>query len=167
MKRSLHGRVLGALGLAAMAACGDSPAAPAPTGMNAVSVISVDVPNGGTAARDQFYVNATVQFQATSDLRVPTTIGGFPVAVSYAVFVCLSVDGSHISDTCQSVSGTENVAHSVGVIGPDARRNGPTQTNYVVAFMINARDIQAFVAGTSVPAFALAQDIKPWVISWQ
>jgi hypothetical protein len=135
--------------------------------MNAVSVISVDVPSGGTVASGQFYVNATVQFQATSDLRVPTTIGGFPVAVSYAVFVCLSVDGSHISNTCQSVSGTENMAHNVGVIGPDARRNGPTQTNYVVAFMVNARDIQAFVAGTSVPAFAIAREIKPWVINWQ
>jgi hypothetical protein len=55
-----------------MAACGDSPAAPAPTGVNAVSVISVDVPNGGTAASDQFYVNATVQFQATSACRAPS-----------------------------------------------------------------------------------------------
>jgi hypothetical protein len=37
----------------------------------------------------------------------------------------------------------------------------------VVAFMVNARDIQAFVAGTSVPAFAIAREIKPWVINWQ
>jgi len=158
--------MLGAFGLAVMAACGHSPAAPS-SGTNAVSVIGVDVPTGGTVASGQFFVTATVQFQATSDLRVPTTIGGFPVAVSYAVFVCLSVDGGQIANTCQAVSGTENVAHTVGVQGPDARRNGPTQTNYVVAFMIDARDTQAFEAGTSVPAFALARDIKPWVLNWQ
>ena len=129
-------------------------------------MLGVDIPDGGTAASNQFYVNATVQFQATSDLRAPTTIAGFHVAVSYAVFVCLSVDGSHILNTCQSVSGTENVAHNVGVLGPDARRDGPTRTNYVVAFMIKTQDYQSFAAGSSVPAFAIGKDVKPWVINW-
>jgi hypothetical protein len=148
------------------AACGHSPVAP--SGMDAVTVISVDVPDGGTVPSNQYYVVATVQFQATSDLRAPTILAGYPVPVSYAVFVCLSVDGSQISDSCQSVGGTENAPHGVAVQGPDARRNGPTQTNYVVAFMIKAQDyIHPFAVDTSVPAFAIAKDVKPWVINWQ
>ena len=91
----------------------------------------------------------------------------YPVAVSYVVVVCLSVDGSQISDTCQAVSGSENAPHAAAVLGPDARRNGPAQTNYVVAFMIKAQDYHPFVAGMSVPASAIAKDVKPWVINWQ
>jgi hypothetical protein len=160
-------RIMLVWALAAIAAgCGSSQAAPS-TGTNAVTVISVDLPSGGTAASGRYYVVATVQFQATSDLLVPTTIGGFPVPVSYAVFVCVSVDGVLIADTCGSVSGSQNTHHDVAVLGPDARRNGPSQTNYVVAFMIKAQDVQPFAAGTNVPAFALAKDVKPWVINWQ
>jgi hypothetical protein len=159
--------VVGALTLSAIAAgCGHSPAAPS-SGTNAVTVLGVDLPNRGTAASNQYYVVVTVQFQATSDLEVPTILGGYPVAVSYVVFVCLSVDGSQISNTCQAVSGQENAPHNVAVLGPDARRGGPTQTNYVVAFMIKAQDYQPFVAGSSVPSFVIAKDVKPWVINWQ
>jgi hypothetical protein len=166
VKRSVYRSVVGALGLSAIAACGHSPAAPS-SGTDAVSVIDVNIPNGGTAASDRYYAVVTVQFQATSDLLVPTIVGGLPAPVSYAVFVCLSVDGILIADTCGSLSGSENTHHDVAVLGPDARRDGPTQTNFVVAFMIKTQDYQPFVAGTSVPAFAIAKDVKPWVINWQ
>ena len=165
---ALHstGIVVLALALSAIAAaCAQSPAAP--SGTDAVTVISMDVPNGGTEPSGSYYVVVTVQFQATSDLKVPTILGGYPVAVSYVVFVCLSVDGSQISNTCQGVSGSENAPHAAAVLGPDARRDGPTHTNYVVAFMIKAQDYQPFVAGMSVPASAIPKDVKPWVINWQ
>jgi hypothetical protein len=165
---ALHstGTVILALALSAIAAaCAHSPAAP--SGTDAVTVVSVSVPNGGTAPSGSYYEVVTVQFQATSDLNVPTIFGGYPVAVSYLVFVCLSADGSQISNTCQAVSGSENVPHDAAVQGPDARRDGPTQTNYVVAFMIKVQDYHPFVAGMSVPASAIAEDVKPWVINWQ
>jgi hypothetical protein len=130
-------------------------------------VISVNVPNGGTVPSNRYYVVATIQFQATSDLRAPTILEGYPVAVSYVVLVCLSVDGRQISNTCQGVSGTENVPHDAAVLGPDARGDGPTQTNDVVAFMIKVQDYHPFGAGMSVPASAIAKDVKPWVINWQ
>ena len=47
---------------------------------------------------------------------------------------------------------------------------GPTQTSYVLAFLIKTSDYDFKhppVAGGMIPAFALAQDVKPWVINWQ
>jgi hypothetical protein len=161
-------RIVGRLAIVALsgavASC-HSPAAP--SGADAVTVIGVDVPSGGTVPSGQYYVTVTVQFQATSELEAPTTIGGYPVPVSYAVLVCLSVDGTQISNTCQAVSGLENTPHGVAVLGPDARRAGPAQTNYVIAFMTRAQDYEPLVAGMSVPASAIAKDVKPWVINWQ
>jgi hypothetical protein len=161
--------IVGRLGIVALSgavvSCHSSPTAP--SGTDAVTVISVDVPSGGTVASGQYYVTVTVQFQATSDLEAPTNIGGFPVPVSYVVLVCLSVDGRQISNTCQAVSGLESAPHGVAVLGPDARRAGPTQTNYVIAFMTKAQDYEPFAAGMSVPQSAIAKDVKPWVINWQ
>lgn len=165
--RHRAGHVIVVWALSAIAAgCGHSQAAPS-SGTNAVSVIGVNIPDGGTAASDRYYAVVTVQYQTTSDLQVPTTIAGLPTPASYVVFVCLSVDGVRIADTCAAINGSENVHQDVAVQGPDARRDGPTRTNCVVAFMIKGQVYQSFVAGMSVPASTLAKDVKPWAINWE
>jgi hypothetical protein len=154
-------RIMVVWALSAVAAgCGHSQTAPS-TGTNAVSVISVDLPNGGTAASGQYYVLATVQFQSP-DLLVPTTIGGF-LSRSVAVFVCLSVDGVLIANVWQRkrISSAPDVA----VIGPDARRNEPDQLRGRLHDQGAGRP--ALRGRHERSAFALTEDVKPWVINWQ
>jgi hypothetical protein len=142
-----------------------SPTSPI-TGQDAVMVVDVVLANGGIAPL-RGYVVAHVQFQVTSDLEGPTVFTGFPVPVSYQVWVCLSADGIHFASDCQGVSGSPGTPVQCAVDGPTA---GPTQTSYVLAFMIKTSDYDfehPSVAGGVIPAFAIAQDVKPWVINWQ
>jgi hypothetical protein len=142
-----------------------SPTAPG-TGQDAVTVVDVVLANGGIAPL-RGYVVAHVQFEVTSDLEVPTVFAGFPVPTSYQVYVCLSADGIHFASDCQGVSGSERTPVQCAVDSPIA---GPTQTNYVLAYMIKTSDYDFQhppVAGGVIPASAIARDVKPWVINWQ
>jgi hypothetical protein len=142
-----------------------SPTAPI-TGQDAVTVLDV-VPASGGIQPLGGYVVAHVQFEVTSDLEVPTVFEGFPVPVSYQVYVCASADGIHFAANCQGVSGSTGTPVQCAVPGPTA---GPTQTSYVLAFLIKTSNFDFAhppVAGGTIPAFALAQDMKPWVINWQ
>jgi hypothetical protein len=142
-----------------------SPTAPI-TGQDAVTVVDVVLANGGIAPL-RGYVVAHVQFEVTSDLEVPTVFAGFPVPTSYQIYVCLSADGIHFASDCQGVSGSPGTPFQCAVDGPTT---GPTQTNYVLAYMIKTGDYDFGhppVAGGVIPASALAKDVKPWVINWQ
>jgi hypothetical protein len=152
--------------LGAVASC-HSPTAPT-TGEDAVTVVDV-VPASGGVAPLGGYVVAHVQFQATSDLEVPTVFAGFPVPSSYQIWVCVSADGIHFASDCTGVSGSEAIPVQCAIYAPTV---GPTQTSYVLAFMIKTSDYYDLgrppvLAGGTIPAFALAKDIKPWVINWQ
>ena len=163
MQRGFAGRLAIITLIGAVASC-HSPTAPT-TGQDALTIVDA-VPASGGIALGEFVV-AHVQFQATSDLEVPTVFAGSPVPFSYQVWVCLSADGSHFVSDCQSVSGSMGIPIQCAVHGPTAR---PTQTSYVLAFMIKASDYDFDhppVAGATIPAFALAKDVKPWVINWQ
>jgi hypothetical protein len=163
VQRPIAGRVAIIALLGAVVSC-HSPTSPI-TGQDAVTVVDViGVANGGIRPLGT-RVDAHVQFQVTSDLEVPTVFEGFPVSVSYQVYVCLSGDGSHFATACQGVSGTPGTPVEAGVLGP-----GPpaAQTTSVLAFMIRTRDYPgAFYGGGMIPAFAIAKDVKPWVINWQ
>jgi hypothetical protein len=148
--------------IGAVASC-HSPTSPI-TGQDTVTVIDVVGVDGGIQLGTR--VDGHVQFQVTSDLEAPTVFDGFPVPVSYQVYVCLSADGSHFASPCQGVSGTPGTKIVWGVVGP----TGPTQTNYVLAFIIKTSDYDFQhppVTGGTIPAFAIAKDVKPWVINWQ
>jgi len=141
-----------------------SPTSPT-TGHDAVTVVDVAPASGGIQPGS--YVVAHVQFQVTSDLEVPTVFVGLPVPVSYQVWVCLSADGIHFAADCNGVSGSPGTPFQCAVPGPTAR---PTQTSYVLAFMIRTSDYDfghPLAAGGVIPAFALAKDVKPWVINWR
>jgi hypothetical protein len=166
MQRRGAGRLAVVVLIGAVVSC-HSPTAPA-TGQDALTIVDVfSVGNGGILPL-RGRVDLRVQFEVTSDLELPTVFAGFPVPVSYQVWVCLSADGSHFVSDCQSVSGSTGTPVLCGVQGPTA---GPTQTNYVLAFMIKASDYDfghpPVVSGGTIPAFAIAKDIKPWVINWQ
>jgi hypothetical protein len=160
-------RIAGRLAIVALigAVSCHSPTAPI-TGQNAVAVVDVVLANGGIAPL-RGYVVAHVQFEVTSDLEVPTVFAGVPVPTSYQVYVCLSADGVHFASDCQGVSGSPGMPVQCAVDGPIA---GPAQTKYVLAYLIKTSDYDGAhppIAGGTIPAVALAQDVKPWVINWQ
>jgi hypothetical protein len=165
VRRRITGRLAIVALIGAVVSC-HSPTAPI-TGQDAVTVVDVfSVANGGIRPLGG-HADAHVQFEVTSDLEVPTVFDGFPVPVSYQVYVCLSADGSHFASACQGVSGSPGTPFACGIPGPTV---GPTQTSYVLAFMIKTRDYDYAhppVAGGIVPASAIARDVKPWVINWQ
>jgi hypothetical protein len=166
VQRRIAGRLV-IVALIGVISC-HSPTAPI-TGQDAVMVVDVDLASGGIQPLGAAYVVAHVQFEVTSDLKAPTVFAGFPVPFSYQVYVCLSADGIHFAADCQSVSGSPGTPVQCAVPGP-ARTLGPTQTSYVLAFMIKTSDYDFGhppVAGGVIPAFAIAKDVKPWVINWQ
>ena len=143
-----------------------SPTAPT-TGQDALTVVDVFSVDNGGIERLGTHVDVHVQFEVTSDLEAPTVFAGYAVPVSYQVWVCLSADGSHFVSDCQGVSGTPGTPVVCPVQGPTA---GLTQTSYVLAFMIKTSDYDFEhppVAGSTIPANAIAKDSKPWVINWQ
>jgi hypothetical protein len=152
--------------IGAAASC-HSPTSPTTTGEDGVTVVDV-VPASGGIATLGGYVVAHIQFQVTSDLEVPTVFAGFPVPSSYQVWVCLSADGIHFASDCQGVSGSPGTTIQCAVHSPTI---GPLQTGYVLAFMIKTSDYDLqhppVLAGGTIPAFALAKDVKPWVVNWQ
>jgi hypothetical protein len=163
VQRRIVGRLAIVALIGAVVSC-HSPTAPI-TGQDALTVVDVIPASGGIQLGA--YVVAHVQFQVTSDLEAPTVFAGSPVPFSYQIYVCLSADGIHFAADCQSVSGSPGTPVQCAVPAPTAR---PTQTSYVLAFMIKASGYDFAhppVAGGMIPAFALAQDVKPWVINWQ
>jgi hypothetical protein len=161
VQRRVSGR-LASIALIGAVSC-HSPTAPI-TGNDAVTVVDVVLANGGIAP---LYVLAHVQFEVTSDLEAPTVFAGFPVPSSYQVWVCLSADGIHIASDCTGVSGSPGTPVQCAVYAPTVR---PTQTSYVLAYMIKTSDYDFEhppVAGGVIPASAMAKDVKPWVINWQ
>jgi hypothetical protein len=164
VQKRIAGRLAIVALIGAVVSCHSSPTAPV-TGQDAVTVVDVVSASGGIQLGR--YVVAHVQFEVTSDLEVPTVFAGFPVPVSYQVYVCLSADGSHFASDCQGVSGSPGTPFQCAVPGPTAR---PTQTSYVLAFMIKTSDYDfghPLTAGGVIPEFAIAKDVKPWVINWQ
>jgi len=152
--------------IGAAASC-HSPTSPT-TGQDAVTIVDV-VPDSGGVAPLGGYAVARIQFEVTSDLEAPTIFAGVPVPNSYQVWVCPSVDGIHFASDCQSVSGSQRIAIQGAVHSPAV---GPTQTSYVLAFMIKASDYYnlghpPIEAGGTIPPFTLAKDVKPWVINWK
>ena len=166
MQRPMAGSLAIVALIGAVASCHQSPTSPV-TGQDAVTVVDVfSVANGGILPLGG-HADAHVQFEVTSDLQAPTIFAGFPVPSSYQVWVCLSADGSHFATDCQGVSGTPGMPVACGIAGPIL---GPTQTSHVLAFLIKTSDYDFAhppVAGSTIPAFALARDVKPWLINWQ
>jgi hypothetical protein len=160
VQRRIAGRLAIVALIGAVVSC-HSPTAPI-TGQDAVTVIDVVPASGGIQMGA--YVVAHLQIQVTSDLEVPTV--GLPA--SYQIWVCLSVDGIHFAADCNGVSGAApGIPFQCAVPAPTAR---PTQTNYVLAFIIKTSDYDIghpLAAGGMIPASALAKDVKPWVINWQ
>ena len=166
LQRGFAGRLAIVTLIGAAASC-HSPTSPT-TGQDAVTIVDV-VPDSGGVAPLGGYAVARIQFEVTSDLEAPTIFAGVPVPNSYQVWVCPSVDGIHFASDCQSVSGSQGIPIQGAVHSPTG---GPTQTGYVLAFMIKASDYYNLghppvEAGGTIPAFALAKDVKPWVINWQ
>jgi hypothetical protein len=164
VQKRIAGRLAIVALIGAVVSC-HSPTAPI-TGQDAVTVVDVVLANGGIAPL-RGWVGAHVQFEVTSDLEVPTVFAGVPVPVSYQVYVCLSADGIHFASDCQGVSGSPGIPFQCAVDGPTV---GPMQTSYVMAYMIKTSDYDFGhppATGGTIPASALAQDIKPWVINWQ
>jgi hypothetical protein len=165
MQRRGAGRLAVVALIGAVVSC-HSPTAPA-TGQDALTIVDVSTVNNGGTLPLGSHVDLYVQFEVTSDLGGPTVFAGVPVPVSYQVWVCLSADGSHFASDCQSVSGSTGTPIACAVQGPRAL---PTQTSYVLAFMIKTSDYDFEhppVAGGVIPANAIAKDSKPWVINWQ
>jgi hypothetical protein len=166
VQKRIAGRLAIVALIGAVVSCHSSPTAPV-TGQDVVTVVDVfSVANGGIAPRGG-HADVHVQFEVTSDLEVPTVFAGFPVPVSYQVWVCLSADGSHFASDCQGVSGSPGRPIACGIQGPTA---GPTQTSYVLAFLIKTSDYDfghPLATGGVIPEFAIAKDVKPWVINWQ